>query len=66
MATVIFQGLVLTDTVRVVDFGTGQTPRLAVELQLGMDAMGARGWGRMSTLTVDQLAALLIAAHVIT
>jgi hypothetical protein len=66
MPTIIFSGPVLGQTVRVVDFGTGQTPRLALESQNPPDAMGSMGWSKMFTLTVDQLAALLLAAHVIT
>lgn len=66
MATVLFSGAVLTQVIRVVDMGTGQTPRILVELQQPADAMGGHGWSPMDPIPRPTLEALLIAAHVIT
>lgn len=66
MATILFQGPVLVDTMRVVDNGAGAPQRLVVEIRQPPDAMGGQGWLAHDTISVAQLAALLIGAHVIT
>lgn len=66
MATVIFSGVVLTNTLRVVDEGAGANPRIIVEQQQPADAMGSRGWSPMDPIPRATLEALLLAAHVIT
>lgn len=65
MATVIFSGQVLSDVIRVVDFGIGAAPRIVVEQQQPADAMGGHGWSRMEPIPGRTLEALLIAAHVV-
>lgn len=66
MATILFSGPVLASTLRVVDLGVGQVPRVIVEIQQPVDAMGTRGWGAMDPIPRATLEALLLAAHVIT
>jgi hypothetical protein len=66
MAVVIFSGAVSGQTMRVVDMGAGQTPRVVVEVQMVADAMGGRGWGPVDPIPGATLGALLLAAHVIT
>jgi hypothetical protein len=66
MATVIFSGLVQTNTLRVVDMGVGTTPRIIVEQRQPPDAMGGFGWSPLDPIPRATLEALLIAAHVIT
>ena len=65
MANVIFSGAVGGQTMRVVDMGTGQLPRVVVELQQTADAMGGRGWAPLDPIPALTLGALLLAAHVI-
>jgi hypothetical protein len=66
MATIIFSGVVLTETLRVVDMGVGTSPRIIVEMQQQPDAMGSRGWSSRDSISQRTLEALLLAAHVIT
>ncbi len=65
MANVIFSGPVGGQTMRVVDMGAGQLPRVVVELMQPADAMGARGWAPLDPIPGLTLGALLLAAHVI-
>jgi hypothetical protein len=65
MATVIFSGAVQANTMRVVDMGAGQTPRIIVEIRQPADAMGGMGWGQLDPIPRGTLEALLLAAHVI-
>lgn len=66
MATVIFSGAVLSQTLRVVDSGSGSVPRITVEIRESPDAMGGAGWAKLDPIPTPTLEALLIAAHVIT
>lgn len=66
MAVVLFSGPVLTQTLRVIDLGAGQVPRILVEQQQPADAMGGHGWAPMDPIPRPTLEALLLAAHVIT
>jgi hypothetical protein len=66
MASVIFSGVVLGGTMRVVDLGAGAVPRVVVEQQQSADAMGGHGWGPVDPIPRATLEALLLAAHVIT
>jgi hypothetical protein len=66
MAIVIFTGPVGGQTMRVVDMGAGQLPRVVVELQQPADAMGGHGWAPLDPIPALTLGALLLAAHVIT
>lgn len=65
MAAVIFMQTVLGTPTRVVDLGTGLTPRLIVEIQGGADAMGGRGWSGMDPIPRAVFEALLIQAGVV-
>jgi repressor of nif and glnA expression len=66
MAVIIFGPQVLLGrVVRVVDRGSGQTPRLQVEQQEAPDAMGGRGWVGLSTIDQATFDALMLAAGVI-
>jgi hypothetical protein len=65
MATVIFSGQVAGNTMRVVDAGSGLTPRITVEIRSPSDAMGTFGWQRFDPIPTPVLEALLVAAHVI-
>lgn len=66
MANVIFSGVVLASTMRVVDLGAAAVPRIIVEIRQSPDAMGGFGWSPMDPIPRATLEALLIAAHVIT
>ncbi|HZM54127.1 MAG TPA: hypothetical protein VFC03_03785 [Acidimicrobiales bacterium] len=66
MATILFSGPVLANTLRVIDLGAGQVPRVIVEQQQPADAMGGHGWSPMDPIPRATLEALLLAAHVIT
>jgi hypothetical protein len=65
MAAVIFNGVVLANTMRVVDMGAGQNPRVIVEIRQPADAMGGQGWAGLDPIPRATLEALLLAAHVI-
>jgi hypothetical protein len=65
VAAIIFSGLVLTNTLRVVDLGVGQVPRIIVEQRQPADAMGGFGWTQLEPIPRATLEALLLAAHVI-
>jgi hypothetical protein len=65
VASVIFSGPVQNATLRVVDLGVGQTPRVVVESQQPADAMGGRGWTVLDPIPGATLGALLLAAGVI-
>lgn len=66
MAVVLFSGAVLSSTMRVVDLGAGAVPRVIVEQQQQVDAMGGHGWAGVDPIPRATLEALLLAAHVIT
>jgi hypothetical protein len=66
MATVLFSGPVVGLTLRVVDNGTGATPRIVVEQRQPADAMGGLGWAPFDPIPRATLEALLLASHVIT
>jgi hypothetical protein len=66
MATVLFSGPVLQQVTRVVDIGAGANPRIVVELQQPVDAMGGHGWTQLDPIPRVTLEALLLAAHLIT
>lgn len=65
MASVIFSGVVLTNTMRVVDNGTGTAPRIIVEVRQPADAMGGFGWSPFDPIPRATLEALLLASGVI-
>jgi hypothetical protein len=65
VAVVVFSGPVQTMTLRVVDLGSGQSPRVVVEMRQPPDAMGGTGWAQMDPIPRATLEALLIASHVI-
>jgi hypothetical protein len=66
VATILFNGLVLSNTLRVIDMGAGATPRIIVEQRWAADAMGGFGWSSLDPIPRATLEALLLAAHVIT
>lgn len=66
MATVIFQGTVLNQVMRVIDMGSPMVPRVFVEVAQQPDHMGTIGWSTLDPIPGATLGALLLAAHVIT
>jgi hypothetical protein len=66
MASILFSGVIASQTIRVVDLGAAFTPRLFVEQQQPADAMGTRGWAPLDPIPRATLEALLLATHVIT
>jgi hypothetical protein len=66
VASVIFSGIVLQQTIRVVDLGSPSTPRIVVEIRQPADSLGGYGWATMDPISRATLEALLLAAHVIT
>jgi hypothetical protein len=66
MAVVIFgPALVNARETRVVDRGSGMTPRLVVEIQAPPDAMGGIGWGALGGMDSATFDALMLAAGII-
>lgn len=66
MAVVLFTGVIVGQTMRVVDRGAGLNPRLIVELKQPDDAMGAARWAAVDPITRVQFEALLLASGVVT
>lgn len=65
MAAIIFSGVILGQTLRVVDRGAATNPRLVVESRQADDAMGVPRWAGVDPITREVFEGLLIAAHVV-
>lgn len=66
MASIIWSGVVANSTLRVIDLGVGNAPRLVVESQQPADAMGTHGWSRFDPIPGVVFEGILLAAGVIT
>lgn len=65
MAAIIWSGVVLQLTYRVVDNGAGTNPRLIVEQQQAPDAMGGHGWSALNSIDRAIFEGILISAGVV-
>jgi hypothetical protein len=63
MATLVWSRTINTVPTRLVDLGSGQTPRIIVEAAHSNDSLGAPVWSQADYATVVQLVAELLLAR---